>query len=85
MAKAELQSHDVLFFRDKSLNSPGTLLVRDAMLAEHPDLVRGVLAAYERARLCARANPDGVAHILAADARLGAGRGETRDQPNRLQ
>ncbi len=70
MAQAELQSHDVLFFRDKSLNSPGTLLVRDAMLAEHPDLIRNVLSAYERARLWARDNPDGVAQILAADARL---------------
>ncbi len=70
MAQAELQSHDVLFFRDKSFNSPGTLLVRDAMLAEHPDLVRRVLAAYERARTWAQANPDGVAQILAASAKL---------------
>jgi sulfonate transport system substrate-binding protein len=70
MAQAELQSHDVLFFRDRALNSPGTLLARDAMLAEHPDQVRRVIAAYERARAWARANPDGVATILAAAARL---------------
>ena len=72
MAQAELQSHDVLFFRDKSLNSPGTLLASDVMIAQHPDLVRRVLAAYERARGWARTNPDGVATILAAAAKLPA-------------
>ena len=70
MAQAELQSHDTLFFRDKSLNSPGTLLARDALLSEHPELVRRVIAAYERARAWARSNPAEVADILAAAAKL---------------
>ncbi len=70
MAQAELQSHDVLFFRDKSLNSPGTLLARDALLAEHPETVRRVIAAYERARVWARSNLPEVATILAQAAKL---------------
>ena len=70
MAQAELQHHDVLFYRNRAFNSPGTLLVRDAMLAEHPDIVARVLAAYERARAWARANPDGVAAVLGAAAKL---------------
>jgi sulfonate transport system substrate-binding protein len=61
MAQAELQQHDVLFYRNRAFNSPGTLLARDALLSEQPDLVRHVLAAYERARAWARANPAGVA------------------------
>ena len=70
MAQAELQSHDVLFFRDKSLNSPGTLLARDGLIAEHPEMIRQVVAAYERARAWSRANPDDVAAILAKAAKL---------------
>ncbi len=70
MAQAELQSHDVLFYRNRAFNSPGTLLARDAVLAAQPALVRRVLAAYERARAWALANPDGVTAILASAAKL---------------
>ena len=67
MAQAELQSHDVLFYRNRAFNSPGTLLVREAVLTS---LIRRVLAAYERARAWALANPDGVTAILASAAKL---------------
>ncbi len=70
MAQAELQHHDVLFYRNRAFNSPGTLLVRDDVLAQQPDLVRHVLAAYERARAWAQANPQGVVTILSAAAKL---------------
>jgi sulfonate transport system substrate-binding protein len=70
MAQAELQHHDVLFYRNRSFNSPGTLLARDAVLAENPDLVRHVLAAYERARVWARAHPDQLVALLSTAAKL---------------
>jgi len=70
MALAETQSHDRLFFRDRALVTPGTLLVREAYAAEHPERVAQLLAAYERGRAWARANPDALAEILAAAAKL---------------
>jgi sulfonate transport system substrate-binding protein len=70
MAQAELQHHDVLFYRNRNFNSPGTLLASEAVLAEHPDLVRRVLAAYERTRLWARAHPAEVVATLSAAAKL---------------
>ncbi len=70
MAIAEVQSHDRLFFRDRALVTPGTLLVREAFAQEHPDLVRKVLAAYERGRVWALAHPEELAAILAREAKL---------------
>jgi sulfonate transport system substrate-binding protein len=64
MAQAELQNHDRLFFRDRSLNTPGTLLVRDDVIAERGPTVAKVIAAYERARLWALVNPDALAGIV---------------------
>jgi len=65
MAQAQLQSHDVLLYRNKALISPGTLLVREDFEATHPDAVRAVRGAYARARAWAIANPEGTAAILA--------------------
>jgi sulfonate transport system substrate-binding protein len=70
MALAEVQNHDRLFFRDRALVTPGTLLVREAYAAEHPERVVQVLAAYERGRAWARTNPDALAELLAAAAKL---------------
>jgi sulfonate transport system substrate-binding protein len=70
MAIAEVQSHDRLFFRDPALVTPGTLLVREAFAAEHPDLVRKIIAAYERGRIWATEHPDELAAILAREAKL---------------
>lgn len=70
MALAQVQGHDRLFFRDRALVTPGTLLVRDAYAAEHPERVAQVLGAYERGRGWARANPDALADLLAAAAKL---------------
>ena len=70
MAQAELQNRDRLFFRDRAMNTPGTLLVREEFAAQHPDLVAKVLAAYERARTWSLAHPDELAAILAHDAKL---------------
>lgn len=64
MAEAQLQNHDHLLYRNRSLVSPGTLLVREDFEAAHPEIVRQVLHAYARARSWAIANPASVAQIL---------------------
>jgi sulfonate transport system substrate-binding protein len=70
MAEAQLQTHDRLIYRNKSLISPGTLLVRQDFEASNPDVVKAVLEAYAKARAWAIANPAGTAAILAQEARL---------------
>jgi sulfonate transport system substrate-binding protein len=70
MALAEAQSRDRLFFRDRALVTPGTLLVREAYAGAHPERVAQVLAAYERGRAWALANPDGLADVLVKATKL---------------
>ena len=70
MAEAELQGHDVLFYRNPRYVSPGTLVVREDALAASPGVVTGVLAAYETARAWATAHPDALAALVASAARL---------------
>ena len=70
MAQAELQSHDRLFYRNRALNSPGTLLAREAFIADHRAEVAKIVAAYERARIWAGTHGDELAAILAAAAKL---------------
>ncbi len=70
MAEAELESGDVLAYRNRSFISPGTLVVREDVIASAPETIRAVLAAYETARLWALANPTGVADLVAKSAQL---------------
>ena len=70
MAAAEIESDDVLFFRDAGANTWGLLDVREAFAKENPDLVRTVIAAYERARLFAIQNPDALKAALVAATKL---------------
>jgi len=70
MAQAEVEDGARLFFRKPEANTWGILNVREAFLAEHPDLVRRVLARYEEARHYARDHRDelkrafvGVTHL----------------------
>ena len=70
MAEAEIENHDRLFFRDRALISPGTLLVREDVAAHSPELVHAVLGAYEQARLWAVAHPEQLAGLLAREAHL---------------
>lgn len=73
MAQAQLQNHDRLLYRDRSLISPGTLLAREDFEAAHPETVRAVLQAYARARSWAIAHPDDLAQILAKASGLSLG------------
>jgi sulfonate transport system substrate-binding protein len=58
MAKAQVETSAVLFYRNQSFNTYGILNVREAFAKRHPELVRRVLAVYERARNYAIAHPD---------------------------
>jgi sulfonate transport system substrate-binding protein len=70
MAQAEIESHDVLFYRNADLNTYGVLNVREAFLAEHPETVAKVIAAYERARRWSLEHKPELAAILADAAKL---------------
>jgi sulfonate transport system substrate-binding protein len=69
-AQVEVEEGYAIFFRNKAWNSYGVLNVREAFAKEHPDLVRRVLAIYEKARLWTLANPNEARQILADAAHL---------------
>jgi sulfonate transport system substrate-binding protein len=64
MAKAQVETGAVLFYRNQSFNTYGILNVREAFAKRYPELVRRVLAGYERARIYAVAHPDELAAEL---------------------
>ena len=58
MARAELESGAKLFYRNPGFNSYGLLNTRDEFAKAYPEIVRRVLAVYEKARTYAVAHPD---------------------------
>ena len=70
MADVELSKSYPLFFRNADANSYGVLNVREAFAAENPELVKRVLAVYERGRQWALTNPEALAKLLAQTAKL---------------
>jgi sulfonate transport system substrate-binding protein len=58
MARAELESGAKLFYRNTAFNSYGLLNTREAFAKDYPEIVRRVLAVYEKARLRAVAHSD---------------------------
>ena len=70
MASAEIDSGDVLFYRDRGTNTFGVLDVREAFAADHPDAVRKVLAAYEEARHWALSHPADFKALVAKETGL---------------
>ena len=70
MAAAEIENGDVLFYRDPAANTWGLLDVREDFANAYPDLVRTVIAAYERARAYALANPQALSAALVAATKL---------------
>jgi len=70
MAAAELENGDRLFYRNPDANTYGVLNVREVFAAEHPDLVRRVLATYETARRWAVAHPGELKTMLATAMKL---------------
>jgi len=70
MAQTEVDKGSKLFYRDPNLNTYGVLNVREEFAKQYPAYVRRVLAAYEKARAWALANPAEFKAILARDAKL---------------
>lgn len=70
MGQAELENGATLFYRNPDANTWGVLNTREDFAREHPDLVGRVLAAYEKARAWALANPAELKTIISGAARL---------------
>jgi sulfonate transport system substrate-binding protein len=70
MAQTEVQQGSRLFHRDVSLNSYGVLNVREEFARKHPEYVKRVLAAYEKARLWALRNPAEFRALYARAAKI---------------
>jgi sulfonate transport system substrate-binding protein len=70
MAQAEVEDGARLFYRNADANTYGILNVREEFSAQHPDLVKRVLAVYETARQSALAHPDEVKKSFIAVTKL---------------
>lgn len=70
MAKAELESGSVLFYRNPDYNTYGILNVREDFAEAHPDVVRRVLALYERGRKYALEHPEELRRVLVEATRI---------------
>lgn len=70
MASAELENGDVLFHRNPANNSWGILNVREEFAKEHPEAVKTVIGAYEKARAKAQAEPAALKAALVAATKL---------------
>ncbi|TCA42826.1 aliphatic sulfonate ABC transporter substrate-binding protein [Rhizobium leguminosarum bv. viciae] len=70
MASAEIEDGDVLFYRKPENNSWGVLNVREEFAIAHPDLVKRVLASYEKARIEALKDPTKLKAALVAATKL---------------
>jgi sulfonate transport system substrate-binding protein len=70
MATSEIVSGSILFYRKPEANTWGILNVRESFAAEHPDVVKRVIAAYEEARAWAIAHPDDLKKIFVAFTKL---------------
>ncbi|OWV74064.1 sulfonate ABC transporter substrate-binding protein [Rhizobium sp. N122] len=70
MASAEIEDGDVLFYRKPENNSWGVLNVREEFAAAHPEIVKRVLASYEKARSEALKDPAKLKAALVASTRL---------------
>ena len=69
-AQLEVEKNYILFFRNKEWNSYGILNVRESFAKDHPELVKRVLAVYERARLWTLDHQSEARQILAGEAKL---------------
>ncbi|EJT05092.1 aliphatic sulfonate ABC transporter substrate-binding protein [Rhizobium sp. CCGE 510] len=70
MASAEIEDGDVLFYRKPENNSWGILNVREEFAVAHPDIVKRVLASYEKARTEALKEPAKLKAALVAATKL---------------
>ncbi len=70
LAASELEAGSRLIYRNVNFNTYGFLNVSESFAARHPESVKQVLRAYERARLWIIQNPDATARLIADEAKL---------------
>lgn len=70
MAASEIQAGSRLLYRNKDFNSYGVISVTESYAKEHPEAVKTVLSAYEKAREWSLKNPEELAKLLATESGL---------------
>jgi len=70
MAGSEVQAGSRLLYRNVAFNTYGFLNTTERFATQHPDYVKRVIAAYEKARLWIVANPDETAKLISEEAKL---------------
>lgn len=70
MAGSETERGSVLFHRNVAYNTYGFLNTTDEFAKKHPEAVKRVIQAYERARQWIVANPEETAKLVAEEAKL---------------
>jgi len=70
MAGSEIDNGSRLIYRNVNFNTYGFLNTTDAFALNHPEYVKKVIKAYEKARNWIIANPDAAAKLLSEEAKL---------------
>jgi sulfonate transport system substrate-binding protein len=70
MAASEIQAGSRLLYRNKDFNSYGVVSVTETYAKEHPEAIKTVLSAYEKAREWALKNPEEFAKLLSTESGL---------------
>jgi len=70
MAGSEVQAGSRLLYRNVAFNTYGFLNTTERFATQHPDYVKRVIAAYEKARKWIVANPDDTAKLISEEAKL---------------
>jgi len=70
MAASEIQAGSRLLYRNKDFNSYGVVSVTETYAKEHPEAIKTVLGAYEKAREWAVKNPEEFAKLLSTESGL---------------
>ena len=70
MAGSEVQAGSRLLYRNVAFNTYGFLNTTERFATQHPDYVKRVIAAYEKARQWIVANPDDTAKLISEEAKL---------------
>jgi sulfonate transport system substrate-binding protein len=70
MAASEIQAGSRLLYRNKDFNSYGVISVTETYAKEHPEAIKTVLSAYEKAREWALKNPEEFAKLLSTESGL---------------
>jgi sulfonate transport system substrate-binding protein len=70
MAASEIQAGSRLLYRNKDFNSYGVVSVTETYAKEHPEAIKTVIGAYEKAREWSLKNPEELAKLVATESNL---------------